>query len=80
MCYPAAFHHLTESYAIQQQVPLLRKISFKPWENVFFIDIKLQSKIEVILINSAKFIILFIRDKRRDLFTVASVNTATASE
>ena len=50
---------------------------YYPWENAFFIDTKLQSKTEVILINKTKFTILFVRVC---LSEIAIVNTSIASD
>ena len=46
MCYPVVFHQSTESSVLQQDVPLLSKLSEKCWENTFFIATKMQPKID----------------------------------
>ena len=65
---------VTQQHFVSQYIPLLSNISVKPLENAFFIDKKLQSKIEVVFINRTKFIISFVKEK--NFFrAVASVNT-----
>ena len=54
------FYHATTHSIIKQDFIQTGKMETK-WKNAFFIDTKLQSKIEVILINRVKCSILFVR-------------------
>ena len=75
-----AFDQSVESLYYVKLRTIIKQDFSQTLENTFFIDAKGQSKIEVILINRIKFIILFKWEENVTYFSaVASLTTTTVS-